>query len=56
MPSKFVRLYSKPKGVSNRNAAMDWLLSNANEEGVMYFADDDNTYDVNLFKEAPTIY
>ncbi|KAK7079168.1 hypothetical protein SK128_021600 [Halocaridina rubra] len=40
----------KPKGVSNRNGGMEWIRQHATE-GVLYFADDDNTYDIRLFEE-----
>lgn len=39
-----------PRGVSNRLAALRWVKENV-KEGVLYFADDDNTYDVRLFDE-----
>ncbi|XP_038074654.1 galactosylgalactosylxylosylprotein 3-beta-glucuronosyltransferase 3-like [Patiria miniata] len=44
----------KPRGVEQRNTAIDWLLENvdANKNpGVVYFADDDNTYDLRIFEE-----
>lgn len=41
----------KPRGVSNRNRGLEWLKANATT-GVFYFADDDNTYDLQLFKEV----
>lgn len=37
-----------------RNAGLKWLRknsSNANRNGVVYFADDDNAYDLKLFEE-----
>ncbi|XP_071535272.1 galactosylgalactosylxylosylprotein 3-beta-glucuronosyltransferase P-like isoform X2 [Panulirus ornatus] len=40
----------KPRGVANRNGGMDWIRMHATE-GVMYFADDDNTYDIRIFEE-----
>lgn len=40
----------KPRGVSNRNKGLAWIRQNA-KEGVFYFADDDNTYDLELFRE-----
>jgi len=42
-----------PKGVSGRNAAIDWVVENHPEdrEGVVYFGDDDNSYDLRLFDE-----
>lgn len=47
----------KPRGVLQRNAALRFLRSRAaeavlvDEEAVVYFADDDNTYDIRLFDE-----
>ncbi|XP_055908055.1 galactosylgalactosylxylosylprotein 3-beta-glucuronosyltransferase P isoform X1 [Eupeodes corollae] len=41
---------AKPRGVSNRNRGLDWLRENATE-GVFYFADDDNTYDISIFEQ-----
>uniref|UniRef100_A0A2P2I7G4 Galactosylgalactosylxylosylprotein 3-beta-glucuronosyltransferase n=1 Tax=Hirondellea gigas TaxID=1518452 RepID=A0A2P2I7G4_9CRUS len=38
------------RGVFNRRAALDWLREQR-KEGVLYFADDDNTYHIDLFKE-----
>lgn len=44
----------KPRGVSNRNKGLSWIRENA-KSGVFYFADDDNTYDLDLFKEVKII-
>ncbi|KFM60986.1 Galactosylgalactosylxylosylprotein 3-beta-glucuronosyltransferase 3, partial [Stegodyphus mimosarum] len=43
----------KPKGVLQRNLALNWLRRHMPPEakGVVYFADDDNTYDLELFEE-----
>ncbi|KAK4322885.1 hypothetical protein Pmani_006400 [Petrolisthes manimaculis] len=41
---------NKPRGVSNRNAGLQWLKGHA-KDGVVYFADDDNTYDYRIFNE-----
>lgn len=41
---------TKPRGVSNRNKGLDWIRENA-KTGVFYFADDDNSYDLQLFRE-----
>ncbi|GJQ67002.1 GlcAT-P [Trypoxylus dichotomus] len=40
----------KPRGVSNRNKGLAWVRANATT-GVLYFADDDNTYDLEIFNE-----
>ena len=40
------------RGVPQRNAALKWLRENAEYDGVVYFADDDNTYDVRIFEEV----
>lgn len=43
----------KPRGVLQRNKGIEWLRSQApNHPGVVYFADDDNTYDAALFQEV----
>ncbi|XP_063612584.1 galactosylgalactosylxylosylprotein 3-beta-glucuronosyltransferase P-like, partial [Penaeus indicus] len=39
-----------PRGVANRMAGLDWVKQHASS-GVVYFADDDNTYDTRLFEE-----
>ena len=47
--------WTKSRGVEQRNVGIEWLRKNinANEtKGVIYFADDDNTYDIRLFKEV----
>uniref|UniRef100_A0A0A1XJ63 Galactosylgalactosylxylosylprotein 3-beta-glucuronosyltransferase n=1 Tax=Zeugodacus cucurbitae TaxID=28588 RepID=A0A0A1XJ63_ZEUCU len=41
---------AKPRGVSNRNRGLDYLRANATD-GVFYFADDDNTYDISIFEQ-----
>lgn len=44
----------KPRGVWQRNEALSWLRKNVNSldhNGVVYFGDDDNTYDLKLFDE-----
>ncbi|XP_012282242.1 galactosylgalactosylxylosylprotein 3-beta-glucuronosyltransferase P [Orussus abietinus] len=51
MPDKYKRKKgAKPRGVSNRNRGLQWIRANATK-GVFYFADDDNTYDLDLFAE-----
>lgn len=47
----------KPRGVWQRNQALKWLRENVEEfhdNSIVYFGDDDNTYDVKLFKEMQT--
>lgn len=51
----------KPKGVLQRNEGLDWLRRRAEDraasgagaadKGVIYFADDDNTYSIELFEQ-----
>lgn len=51
MPEKYKQKKgAKPRGVSNRNRGLQWIRANATD-GVFYFADDDNTYDIALFDE-----
>ena len=45
----------KPRGVLQRNLGLEWLREHLHADtanGVVYFADDDNTYDIQLFEEA----
>ena len=45
----------KPRGVEQRNIALQWLRSRyrvGQIKGVVYFADDDNTYDLRVFDEV----
>lgn len=52
MPEKYKQKKgAKPRGVSNRNRGLQWIRANATR-GVFYFADDDNTYDIELFNEV----
>lgn len=48
--------WKKPRGVEQRNAALKWLRDNLNENdsGIVFFADDDNTYSIKLFEEVIT--
>ncbi|KAL5021769.1 hypothetical protein ScPMuIL_000924 [Solemya velum] len=42
------------RGVQQRNAGLDWLrqtLHHGENKGVVYFMDDDNTYDIRIFQE-----
>ena len=46
---------SKPRGLEQRNAGLTWLRKHYNAEncnGVVYFGDDDNKYDLRLFDEV----
>ncbi|CAF0703166.1 unnamed protein product [Brachionus calyciflorus] len=48
------KTWSKPRGVLQRNKGIDWLRENSKDidsNGVIFFADDDNTYDIRLFEE-----
>ena len=50
--------WSKPRGVLQRNKGIAWLRDNQariESNGVVYFADDDNTYDIRLFEEVNKI-
>ena len=59
MPKMYEKAFYKPRGVSSRNAALDWISSHIQKQrglqkwqpGVVYFGDDDNTYDLRLFDE-----
>ena len=45
----------KPRGVAQRNLGIQWLRENIDPHrttGVVYFADDDNTYDSRIFDEV----
>lgn len=58
MPAQYKKKKGpKPRGVSNRNRGLQWLRANATG-GVFYFADDDNSYDLEIFHEVsePEIY
>ena len=46
---KLMQWKKQPKGVANRNRALQWIMENTTE-GVFYFADDDNTYDSRIFE------
>jgi len=49
------KTWSKPRGVAQRNKGIAWLIENSEKlhhAGVVYFADDDNTYDIRLFEEV----
>lgn len=51
--------WMKARGVNQRNTGLTWIKSNvqytATSRSVIYFMDDDNTYDTNLFEEMKKI-
>ncbi|RXG72554.1 hypothetical protein Avbf_05772 [Armadillidium vulgare] len=51
MPKRYRKAKKKPRGVSNRRAALEWIKKHGNDEDVLYFLDDDNTVNVELFDE-----
>ena len=59
LPWPLDRMWGTIRGVEQRNAGLKWLRehrSNGNrgkqEEGVVYFADDDNKFDLRIFPEV----
>lgn len=50
MPEVYRKASVVPRGVANRRAALSWIRGNI-KTGVMYFGDDDNTFDLRLFEE-----
>lgn len=51
MPDYYRSFSSIPRGVANRRAAINWIRQNGRKPGVLYFGDDDNTFDLRLFDE-----
>ncbi|XP_044254608.1 galactosylgalactosylxylosylprotein 3-beta-glucuronosyltransferase I [Tribolium madens] len=50
--------WTRHRGVEQRNAALNWLRQNlkiGKDKGVVYFMDDDNTYNVKVFQEMNKI-
>ncbi|XP_055380498.1 galactosylgalactosylxylosylprotein 3-beta-glucuronosyltransferase I [Condylostylus longicornis] len=49
--------WMKPRGVEQRNLAIQWIRENSNKDkhSIVYFMDDDNTYSVELFSEMMKI-
>ncbi|ELT95394.1 hypothetical protein CAPTEDRAFT_26001, partial [Capitella teleta] len=39
------------RGINQRNLALDWVEENAADSDVVYFGDDDNSYDHRLFEQ-----
>lgn len=46
---------SAGKGVAPRRRALEWLRANATTPAVLYFADDDNSYDHRVFAEITRV-
>ena len=46
----------KSKGSEGRNCGLLWLKNNNINDGVIYFADDDNFYDIRLFEEVRAMF
>ncbi|XP_039969766.1 galactosylgalactosylxylosylprotein 3-beta-glucuronosyltransferase S isoform X1 [Bactrocera tryoni] len=51
MPEFYRKKKPMPRGVANRRAAIQWLRQRNITNGILYFGDDDNTYDLKLFSE-----
>uniref|UniRef100_A0A182M4K6 Galactosylgalactosylxylosylprotein 3-beta-glucuronosyltransferase n=1 Tax=Anopheles culicifacies TaxID=139723 RepID=A0A182M4K6_9DIPT len=51
MPEMYRGRKNAPRGVANRRAALHWIRQNGIKTGVLYFGDDDNTFDLKLFSE-----
>ena len=58
-------MWRKNRGVERKNLALDWLRTAAAAGalpqqkarwGVIYFRDDDNTYDIEIFDEVGMIF
>ncbi len=49
--------WKKHRGVDQRNLGLKWIRENVKDKkGVVYLADDDNTYDLDLFKEVKIVF
>ena len=49
--------WKRGRGAEQRNLGMQWLRERykiGQQPGVVYFGDDDNTYDIRLFEEVST--
>lgn len=48
--------WKKHRGLDQRNLALEWIREHVTDRnGVVYFADDDNTYDLQLFQEVSLV-
>ena len=55
LPWPLYRMWGTIRGVEQRNAGLRWLRENRNKRnssGVVYFADDDNKFDLRVFPEV----
>ena len=50
-PDKYKNNSWVGRGVFNRVHGLNWVRDNAEQNSILYFADDDNTYDLRLFEE-----
>ena len=53
MPEMYKAESFTPRGISSRNAGLKWIIDHEMmlPPGIVYFGDDDNTYDLRLFEE-----
>lgn len=51
MPEFYRKKKPMPRGVANRRGAIQWIRQRNITNGILYFGDDDNTYDLRLFSE-----
>lgn len=51
-------VWLKNRGVEQRNVGIEWLREHHSDsvDGVVYFGDDDNTYDLQLFVEVKNVF
>ncbi|CAF3850169.1 unnamed protein product [Rotaria magnacalcarata] len=56
-PTKNQSTWRRPRGMHQKNIALQWVRENTstNEDALVYFADDDNTYHWKLFQEIRKI-
>jgi hypothetical protein len=53
-PTENQSTWRRPRGVFQKNIGLQWIRSNTNidDDALVYFADDDNTYHWKLFQEV----